>query len=165
MIITEGDGILMCGFHAKISRAPPNPYPSFYQVVFLISRVHEEAGADKLRNWLKINCWVNLLQNQSLNIVLTSNIQHADEYPCFSFTISFILSRRTYSNSFQTSVSLQRSQSQFSNKVLSLIHLTVLWPVQEHLLLAVYWRIITQREYCCFFLFTCGVQGHRTFQD
>lgn len=126
MIITEGDWILMCGFHAKTSRAPLNPYPSFYQVVFLISRVHEEAGADKLRNWLKIYCWVNLLQNQSLNIVLTSNIQHNDQYPCFSFIISFILSRRTCSNSFQTSVSLQRSQSQFSNRVFSLIHLTVL---------------------------------------
>lgn len=113
MIITEGDGILMCGIHAKTSRVPFKPYPSFYQVVFLISRVYEEAGADKLQNWLKIYCWVNLLQNQSLNIVLTSNIQHADQYPCFSLTISFILSRRTYSNSFPTSVSLQRSQFYF----------------------------------------------------
>lgn len=133
-------------------------YSNFYQVVIFISIFHEEADVDK--PGASSTHTTGLTQSQSLNIVLTSNIHNNDQYPYFSFTVSFILSKNLIPFFFQTSVSLHRPLRQFRNRVLSLTHPTVLWPVQNHVLLDTYWRIRTQTE--CFLLLPFNMLGPRT---
>lgn len=139
-------------------------YSNFYQVVIFISIFHEEADVDK--PGASSTHTTGLTQSQSLNIVLTSNIHNNDQYPYFSFTVSFILSRNLilfffFKPQFLCIDLWGNSAIEFS-----------LWLIQQYCdqyRITCCWTPIggsePRQNAFCFFLLTCWVQGQRTFQN